>query len=364
MTHHMASPAAARRPMSTPAAKVAAEADQIRCQAAPMCPLCGAAGTVRHAELTDRLFAAPGSWTLRECGSAACGLLWLDPMPLAADLGKAYAQYFTHTDPSPQRHTLLHRLVLGARRAYLAAHHAGPAVDRGTRLLGLLPWLHPGWRAELRHRAMHLQAKAGGRLLEIGCGSGELLAGVRGLGWRVTGVDFDPVAAEVARRRGLDVRCGDLAGQAFAGGSFDAVTMFHLIEHVPDPRALLAECHRVLAPGGRLVVATPNLRSRGHRRFGAAWLELDPPRHLHLFAPMALQREVERHGFRVESLRTSLRSAAIVAAGSRAIAATGRYHFGSGAQGPFALGFLYWSWLASAWQRLAAEETVLVAVRG
>ncbi len=345
---------------------VAADGSEIRTRPVPACPLCGAAGRPLYRELRDRLFAAPGVWSVRECGDAACGLLWLDPVPIPEDLGKAYLSYFTHEERPPSPRKGLRRIVLAAREGYLSSRHGGPPAGPAKRALGLLSLLHPGWRAELGHRAMHLPVRTGGRLLEVGCGTGDLLAGVRDLGWTVTGVDFDPAAVAVARRRGLSVQEGDLASQGFADGSFDAVTMFHLIEHVPDPGALLAECRRVLAPGGRIVVVTPNPRSRGHRLFAVSWMGLDPPRHLHLFPPETLRREAERRGFRTEVLRTTLRDAEVMYAGSRSIQKTDRYRFGDPIPRALRLRTLAWmyaSWIARAFRPLACEETLLVAVR-
>lgn len=338
----------------------------VRTRPVPDCPLCGGPGRLLHGGLRDRLFAAPGTWSVRECGGEACGLLWLDPVPLPEDLGRVYTEYFTHGERPPRPPSLLRRVLLAARAGFLARHHGGPPAGAGARLLALLPHLHPGWKAELHHRAMHLRVRPGGRLLEVGCGTGELLDGARGLGWTVTGVDFDPAAVAVARRRGLDVREGDLAAQRFPDGAFDAVAMFHVFEHVPDPPALLAECRRILAPGGRLVVATPNPRSRGRRRFGEAWMGLDPPRHLHLYPPGVLRREAERAGFRTVDCRTTLRDAEVMYAGSLSIERTGRYAFGEpipAALRPRTLLFLYASWLAGALRRDVREETVLVGVK-
>jgi SAM-dependent methyltransferase len=73
--------------------------------------------------------------------------------------------------------------------------------------------------------------------------------------------------------------------------------MGHVLEHVPDPRALLAECRRIIKPGGRLVSITPNVSSWGHQIFGPHWLGLDPPRHLHLFTPASLRRLAQDTGW-------------------------------------------------------------------
>jgi SAM-dependent methyltransferase len=143
--------------------------------------------------------------------------------------------------------------------------------------------------------------------LDVGCGSGDFLLRMRGRGWEVLGVEPDPVAAAAARRSDLDVRDGMLADAAFADDTFDAIVLSHVIEHVHDPIALLRECHRVLRPGGVLVMMTPNLSSVGHRRFGADWRGLEPPRHLHVFSVEALAACVQRVGLVLSEVRTSAR---------------------------------------------------------
>src|SRR5688572_22578127 len=243
------------------------------------CPLCGAQGRTVHAGLRDRMYDAPGEWGHRLCPDPACGILWLVPVPRPEDLPSFYRSYFTHGERPPRPAGPLRRLAMAARRGYLASRWG---CGSGSGALGLLARLHPEWRDELDLRAMHLRARPGARLRGGGAGAGDLLAGARDHGWSAEGVDFDPAAVAAARARGLPVREGDLGSCAFPQGTFDAVVAVHLVEHVPDPRAFLAEAARVLAPGGRLVLVTPNLRSRGARRFGAAWRELDPPRHLHL----------------------------------------------------------------------------------
>jgi SAM-dependent methyltransferase len=104
---------------------------------------------------------------------------------------------------------------------------------------------------------------------------------------------------------------------------YDAVVMAHVIEHVPDPTALVAEAHRVLQPGGRLVSVTPNARSAGHRAFGRAWRGLEPPRHLHVFTPESLRTVAVRGGFPEPGLRSSARIAAYLSAQSRKFAQGG-----------------------------------------
>lgn len=298
----------------------------IRTRPAPVCVLCGSHGDVLYSGMTDRSYAAPGTWSIRKCATADCGLAWLDPVPIEEDVGKAYQGYYTHSQPEPGP-SFVRDTVWGVWLAYLGKRfgYSQGVGAPAMRWLAPLAFLHPGGRDELDSAAMYLPAPGKpARVLDVGCGSGVLLARMKSLGWDVDGVEVDPQAVEAARRRGVPVRLGSLQDQRFPSNSFEAVHSAHVIEHVHDPAALLRECFRVLKPGGTLVILTPNLGSWGHRKFGSAWLNLDPPRHLVLFSAIPLRRLAEKLGFRVLRLDTTIRSAWVYGALSHCIRGTGR----------------------------------------
>jgi SAM-dependent methyltransferase len=139
-------------------------------------------------------------------------------------------------------------------------------------------------------------------------------------GWSVRGIDFDAAAAAVARGRGLDVMVGDLRDQALPAASFDAVVMAQVFEHVYDPPGLLAECARLLVPGGRFVSITPNADALGHRVYGRDWRGLEPPRHLAIYTARALRLACARAGLDVERLSATARDAANMFLASERIA--------------------------------------------
>lgn len=171
---------------------------------------------------------------------------------------------------------------------------------------------------------MSLHGPATGRLLDVGCGDGTFLDRMRWLGWEVEGIEPDPQAAQSARERyGLAIRSERIEDAGLPESGFDAVTMNHAIEHVPDPVRVLAMISRSLRAGGTFVARTPNLESFGHRVFQDAWMHLDPPRHLHLFSPATLRACAEAAGLAVRSLRTSTLSAAQTYVVSRSIRASG-----------------------------------------
>lgn len=161
--------------------------------------------------------------------------------PVPADLGPYYAaQYFGG------RHGVTERLCMGRR----------------VRRLG--------------------QVAAPGRVLDFGCGDGGFMLAARQAGWDVTGVEMIPAQA---RARGLAVA----ETIAEVEGPFDAITLWHSLEHVVSPRRTLTELAAKLREDGVLLVAVPNRRSWQARAFGSRWFHYDVPRHVSHFTPRALE---------------------------------------------------------------------------
>jgi len=236
------------------------------------CELCGRPGIIVHSGLRDLIFGVEGVWGLRRCTDDGCGLLWLDPMPLPEETHKFYANYYTH---------------LGNESAIAApeTQRRGwkPLLKRA--LARVLFWRKHAFLSGLSY----LEGMAPGRLVEVGCGNGRFLGQATAAGWHAVGIDFDPGAVAAARRiPGVEARVGDLRGAEFEDGEFDAVLMNNVIEHLPLPADALAECRRILKPGGRLVLVTPSIRSVGYKQYGQDWRGLEVPRHLFLYSPATL----------------------------------------------------------------------------
>lgn len=246
-------------------------------------------------------------------------------MPFAEDIGKAYETYFTHGDSAvaEARPGLARRVWRAMKRAYIAREF--PTDAPSGRLLWLLALpirLSRFARDQIDMPLRYLAAPEKARMLDVGCGDGSIVKLAAEFGWQAEGVDFDARAVANARRKRLAVRAGALEDQGYPEASFDLVHMSHVIEHVPDPLATLAEIRRVLRPGG-LVLATPNSRSWGHAKFGPSWLHLDPPRHLHLFNGSTLHAAAVRTGFGSIAIRSNLRGVAGVLGQSQMIRRSG-----------------------------------------
>jgi len=252
----------------------------------PGCPICRAGDTEEYAAAVDRFFAiAPGRFRLVRC--RACGCIFQHPLPSAAELARYYADDYWWSPPAPRRAGL--RSLVGrlehAYRTLVARDHVS-FVERCAR-----------------------RSAAGRALLDIGCGEGLFLHLARRRGFEAHGMDPSARAVELARARyGLDVRRGAIGSDLWEGRRFDFVTMFHVLEHVADPRAALAYAGRHLREGGSLIVQVPNVRSFQARHFGARWYGLDVPRHVINYSPEGLRIVLRDAGFEVAAAkRFSLR---------------------------------------------------------
>ena len=225
------------------------------------CPLC-------HSAASSPLLSSAGFRFVR-CRS--CSLVYQDPRPVFEDLRRRYgAEYFSYELDNERNFFELMRLGL-----------RDIDFDELT-------------RGFVRPRAF----------LDVGCATGMLLASMREKGWNTQGVDLCRQSAEYGiAHRGVPIFAGTLEEAGFASGSFSVVHFSHLIEHVPDPRGLLAEARRILAPDGLAVITTPNIGGFQARLFREAWRSAIPD-HLTLFSRRTLGRLLGQCGFSVRRIVT------------------------------------------------------------
>jgi SAM-dependent methyltransferase len=200
-----------------------------------------------------------------------CRLLRLDPWPSPEELRNCYPEdYWFEPDPSTagRLEEVYRRFVLG--------DHVG-FVKRALEQSGEI-----------------------GPVLDVGCGGGLFLHMLREQGAAVVGLDVSPRAAAIAWRvQGVPAFAGKLDAPPLAPGTCATVTMFHVIEHLEDPRGCLAAARELLRPNGRLIVQVPNATCWQFLLLGENWSGIDVPRHLLNFRTPDLEALLDSCGFEV-----------------------------------------------------------------
>jgi SAM-dependent methyltransferase len=233
------------------------------------CLLCGGQEWSGLVEAPDPSAGGKGLWfAVVQCHE--CGLCFTNPRPDQVSIAQFYPE-----DGYPPYHPRRHHRPSWLSRWWPHTRRDGQAV---------------AWHGQ-------------GRLLDFGCGAGSFLQRMGQNGWQVTGLDMSATTAcRVRADLGLRVLVGSLPHPELQPESFDVITMWHSLEHVHQPREVLREARRLLAPEGKLLVAVPNIDSLPYRWFGMDWYGLDLPRHLTHFTPLTLGLMLERSGFRVTTL--------------------------------------------------------------
>jgi 2-polyprenyl-3-methyl-5-hydroxy-6-metoxy-1,4-benzoquinol methylase len=253
------------------------------------CPLCESPEWASAAVLQDRLLGIDGEFRMVRC--LDCGLHYLNPQPTQAELVRYYPEEY---DP-----------------------FALPAPGR------LSAWQRRSLSYGLRKRCRAVtRYKEAGRLLEVGCATGLFLDAMRASGrWLVQGVEVSEPAVRQAREQfGLDVYHGSLEEAGLPTAVYDAVAMWDVLEHVPQPRETVREVRRVLKPDGVFVLRAPVLDGWDRRLLGEFWAGWDAPRHLTAFSRQTLHTLLSQADLRV----------------LRAASTAGSYH-------ALALGLRFWA---------------------
>jgi SAM-dependent methyltransferase len=228
------------------------------------CPICGRDGAEELLRAPDRFHGRKQLYQLVRCPS--CSLVWLENPPPPAEIGS----------------------------------HYGPDYDRLIAGVGDNP---DHWR---ERRDVLQQYKAGGVVLDLGCSSGGLLAALKGPSWKLYGIEMSEDVARAAKENtGAEIFVGEILDAPFRPNSFDAITCFHVFEHLYQPREVLAKVAEWLKPGGVFYTFMPNIDSAGAHIFKSYWYALELPRHLYHFSPTSLSNVATSVGLEVVSLKTN-----------------------------------------------------------
>lgn len=242
------------------------------------------------------LFREAGSEVTRErfrivrCNN--CGLVYLNPRPAKDVIGRYYPvdSYYSYRDFSDRKRFNY--------REWLKKISLEGYYDSKNVLKKLISKFLVG------NFMIVVPKEKKGRLLDIGCGSGEFLNRMKDFGWQVWGVEISKEAADRGNKRGINIYCGELGGADFPDNFFDVVVLSQSMEHVYSPGSYLGEIHRILKPEGSLIVGVPNIECMESKIFKQSWHALDVPRHLYFFTVETLRRYLEKYGFEVEKVRS------------------------------------------------------------
>jgi SAM-dependent methyltransferase len=247
--------------MSLPSTSAAAD----RRAVAGECPLCGGSNIEPWLKAPDRFHGRSHVYQLLRC--QACSVIWTDAPPTPEDMG----------------------------------FHYGPQYDRLIAASGENSPDH--WE---KRRATLIKYKDHGKVLDLGCSSGSFLASLDRDKWELHGVEISPEsAARAESRTGARIFVGDVLDATFPPNSFDAITCFHVFEHMYHPREVLAKAWEWLKPGGVFYAEMPNIGAGEARIYRSYWYPLELPRHLYHFSPESLRKLCTSLGFEERFMSTT-----------------------------------------------------------
>ncbi len=236
------------------------------------CPVCSSSNVELFCTAYDRVLQMTSErWQILRC--TACGFGWTFP-PLPVE---RIPSYYPPT-------------YLGDIEKSLEEYLSGNL--QGSR----------SWRGEIEKTRLVERFVSGGRILDVGCGGGQFLWALDPDRWERIGVELSEAAVMLVRRRLSSVQLftGDIYTNELPEGAFDAVTFWHVLEHLPDPEVVLRRAYALLRARGWLIVSLPNIASIQARLFRNCWYAFDDvPRHLHHFSERSLDLLIERAGFQL-----------------------------------------------------------------
>lgn len=231
------------------------------------CFCCGKSEFRLFAAAKDNYSGAP--FEIQQC--VDCGFIFTSPRPDISEIGKYYTSpdYMSHQSHSRGLVQSVYRVA----RQYM-----------------------------MRKKLAMLQAEAGRAtgfsMLDFGCGTADFLGFVKQNGILAEGVEPDADARQVAKAVNQVETYSVEQSAAFAPQQYDVITLWHVLEHIHELHSQIALFHIWLKPGGKLIIAVPNIESWDAKKYGANWDAIDVPRHIYHFSPNSVKRIVGQHGFR------------------------------------------------------------------
>mgnify|MGYP003583477135 FL=1 len=236
------------------------------------CPVCSSSNFAEVLQCKDYTVSQE-QFSIVECQQ--CTLRFTQDVPKQSHIGVYYQSdnYISHSDTNEG---LISKLYKAVRKITL--------------------------KTKLNIVETNVSSKSGHAILDIGSGTGAFLNTMKQADWSVVGLEPD------AGARANALKLYNLTAQApeqlflLPSNTFDAITMWHVLEHVEQLQEYIAQCYELLTPGGTLFIAVPNYTSSDARKYQSYWAAYDVPRHLYHFSPNAIKTLVEKHGFYVKRM--------------------------------------------------------------
>jgi len=233
------------------------------------CPVCGSQKFDPFISGKD-FFLTGESFSILKCHD--CGFRFTNPRPKAEDLGSYYesSEYISHSDSRKGLFASVYQMV----RKYTL-----------SRKLSLISKFQPK-----------------GKILDIGCATGQFLNYMVENGWNVTGIEPDEkTRSRAVSEYGLEVFPEEQLN-ILDKSSFDVITMWHVLEHVSDLNKRMEQLRNLLKPQGTLIIAVPNCDAYDAKKYGEFWAGYDLPRHLYHFTKSDIKLLLENHGFTIVNI--------------------------------------------------------------
>lgn len=235
------------------------------------CPVCGSAAVTRFTTATDHTVSGE-SFEIWQC--ANCSLRFTQDVPGVEEIGRYYRSenYISHTET---KKGVVNSLYLQVRKFTLSS------------------------KRKLIEKVTGVKK---GTLLDVGAGTGAFVSHMQSAGWKAEGVEPDEQAIKrAAATYGIQLKP---SSELFnlAADNYDAITLWHVLEHVHDLHGYIEQLKRLCVKSGRIFIAVPNYTSYDAEKYGASWAAYDVPRHLYHFSPAAMNELMKRHGCVIESI--------------------------------------------------------------